>query len=101
MLFFTFLLALVAILVKASQEINSSANGAAYNLRNFKPNVPVATVTVKKAMVTVYQPNQVVVTVNREMPARSQVVVETAVVTETLKIKNPHPQQGNNGHPGL
>jgi hypothetical protein len=104
MLFFTTIVAVLACFATAAVpngNNSSSAPNTSYNLRKLREHAAIATVTVQKAMVTVYQPgNQVTVTVNKEVGAHSKVVVETAVVTHTVKLKHPNPDQ-QNGHPSL
>jgi cyclophilin family peptidyl-prolyl cis-trans isomerase len=102
MLFFTTIVAaLICFAAAAAPNGSSSAPNTSYNLRKLREHGAIATVTVHKPMVTVYQQgSQVTVTVNKEAGAHSKVVVETAIVTHTVKIKNPSPDQ-QNGHPSL
>ena len=104
MLFFTTIVAALVCFASAAVpngNNNSSVPTTSYNLRKLREHAAIATVTVHKPMVTVYQQGgQVTVTVNKEAGAHSKVVVETAVVTHTVKIKNPSPDQ-QNGHPSL
>jgi hypothetical protein len=102
MLFFSMMATAFVAFAAAAQpnEGNNNAAVTSYDLKKLRQNGAVATVTVQKAMVTVFQSNQVTVTVNKEVAAHSKVIVETAMVTETVKIKHPNPQKQND-HPAL
>ena len=85
----TFIIALLIVLTRAA-SLDVNRKNASYNLKNLQQIGQVVTVTVKKPIVTVYQPTSVTVIVSKELAAHSKVVIETAVVTETVFAKHPN-----------